>query len=483
MKRLLPAVATVVFLAASAPASASVDTSRLRADVTVDRIMHHLTKLQQIADRNAGTRASGLPGFAASEQYVAGLLADEGYNVTIQPFQFAFFRETATPAFERVSPNPHTFTPNVDFFTMTYSGSGNASAPIVPVDTTGQPTTTSTSGCESSDFATFPPGAIALMQRGTCTFAVKAQNAEAAHASAAVIFNRGGGADAAFQGTLGAPGLTIPAIGTSFPIGQEFYNLSLNGTVTAHVQTSTDSDIRTTSNVIAETPGGNPNKVVMAGAHLDSVVPGPGIVDNGSGVGTILEIAKQLHKSAKINKTGLPDGLVNKVRFALWGSEENGLNGSAYYLSQLSQQEKNKITIDVNFDMLASSNGVYFVQDGDGLHTTPPGLLQPGRSVELEQVLVDYFTSQGLPFVYRPYDGRSDYQSFVNVGIGAGGLTSGSDQVKTAEQVELFGGIAGQIMHPCYHQACDRVDTVNTRYLDDLSDAGAHAIFTFAQTP
>jgi Zn-dependent M28 family amino/carboxypeptidase len=312
---------------------------------------------------------------------------------------------------------------------------------------------------------------------------VKAQNAEAAHASAAVIFNRGGGADAAFQGTLGAPGLTIPAIGTSFPIGQEFYNLSLNGTVTAHVQTSTDSDIRTTSNVIAETPGGNPNKVVMAGAHLDSVVPGPGIVDNGSGVGTILEIAKQLHKSAKINKTGLPDGLVNKVRFALWGSEENGLNGSAYYLSQLSQPEKNKITIDVNFDMLASSNGVYFVQDGDGLHTSPPGLLQPGRSVELEHVLVDYFTAQGLPFVYRSYDGRSDYQSFVNVGIGAGGLTSGSDQVKTAEQVELFGGIAGQIMHPCYHQACDRLDTVNTRYLDDLSDAGAHAIFTFAQTP
>jgi Zn-dependent M28 family amino/carboxypeptidase len=109
--------------------------------------------------------------------------------------------------------------------------------------------------------------------------------------------------------------------------------------------------------------------------------------------------------------------------------------------------------------------------------------VQPGRSVELEHVLVDYFSSQGLPWVYRPYDGRSDYQSFVNAGIGAGGLTSGSDQVKTAEQARLFGGTAGQVMHPCYHLACDRLDTVNTRYLDDLSDAGAHAIFTFAQTP
>ena len=451
--------------------------------MTVDRIMHHMARLQQIADQNDGTRASGLPGFTASQQYVAGLLEDEGYIVTVQPFEFAFFRELTTPTFERISPDPHVYAPRVDFFTMTYSGSGNTTAPIVPVDTIAQPTPPSTSGCEAADFDNFPTGAIALMQRGSCTFATKAQNAQAAGATAAVIFNTGGGNNAAFQGTLGAPGLMIPAVGTSFPIGQELYNLSLDGTVTAHVQTSTQSDIRTTSNVIAETPGGNPNKVVMAGAHLDSVVAGPGIVDNGSGVGTILEIAKQLHKSAKINKTGLPDGLVNKVRFALWGSEENGLNGSAYYLSQLSPQEKSKITIDVNFDMLASSNGVYFVQDADGIHTTPPGPVQPGRSVELEHVFVDYFNSQSLPFVYRPYDGRSDYQSFVNAGIGAGGLTSGSDQVKTEEQAQLFGGTAGQVMHPCYHLACDRLDTANTRYLDDLSDAGAHAIFTFAQTP
>ena len=481
MKRLLVPLAVVVMLATPSTA-ASVDTSGLRADVRVDRIMHHMSRLQQIADQNGGTRASGLPGFAASEQYVASLLADQGYIVTVQPFQFAFFQELATPTFERLSPDPHVFAPDVDFFTMTYSGSGNTTARIVPVDTTGQPGA-NTSGCEAADFNGFPSGAIALMQRGSCTFATKAQNARAAGASAAVIFNTGGGNDAAFQGTLGAPGLTIPALGTSFPIGQQFYNLSLEGPVMAHVQTSTVADTRTTTNVIAETPGGNPNKIVVAGAHLDSVTRGPGIVDNGSGVGTILEIAKQLHKSAKINKTGLPDGLVNKVRFALWGSEENGLNGSIYYLSQLSQQEKNKITINVNFDMLASSNGVYFVQDGDGLHTVPPGPVQPGRSVELEHVFVDYFTSQGLPWVYRAYDGRSDYQSFVNAGIGAGGLTTGSDQVKTQEQVELFGGTAGQIMHPCYHTVCDRLDTTNVPFLDDLSDAGAHAIFTFAQTP
>ena len=86
MKRLLPAVAAVLFLAASAPAAA-VDSSQLRADVRVDRIMHHLSRLQQIADQNDGTRASGLPGFTASEQYVADQLRDQGYIVTIQPFR------------------------------------------------------------------------------------------------------------------------------------------------------------------------------------------------------------------------------------------------------------------------------------------------------------------------------------------------------------------------------------------------------------
>ena len=480
MKRLCILLAAVA-LTATPAATGAVDTSRLRGDVRVDKIMKSLRDLQSIADANEGTRASGMPGFDASAQYVAGRLADQGYNVTVQNFQFPFFRELTTPTFERISPSPRTFVPNSEFFTMTYSASGNTTARLVPVDTDATPNQNSTSGCDTSDFDGFPAGGIALMQRGTCTFAVKGQNAQAAGATAAVIFNRGGGADGPIQGTLGGPGIAIPVLGTSIQIGQELYALSLNGPVMAHIQTSTESETRTTSNVIAETPGGNPNKIVVAGAHLDSVPAGPGVVDNASGVGTLLEIAKQLHKSAKINKTGPPKGLTNKVRFAFWGAEENGLLGSAFYVSQLSPAERAKITININFDMLASSNGVYFVQDGDGAHTGGP--LQPGRSAELEQVFVDYFTSQDLPWVYRPYDGRSDYQSFVNAGIGAGGLTTGSDQVKTAEQVALFGGTAGVIMHPCYHVACDRLDTVNVKFLDDLSDAGAHAILTFAQTP
>ena len=474
MRRLLALGAAYALLGA-APAWGATDTSKLREHVKPNKIVKHLEALQAIADANGGTRASGTTGYGASVDYIAGKLREKGFLVTVQDFQFPFFQELAPPKLERVSPTAKAYVETVDFFTMTYSGSGDTTANVQPVDTTATPSETSTSGCEASDFAGFVAGRIALMQRGTCTFATKALNAQAAGASAVVIFNRGGGTSGPINGTLGAPGVTIPVVGASFAVGQELY--STTSSVVAHVFTSTISEIRTTSNLIADTPGGRADKVVVVGAHLDSVTSGPGIVDNGSGAATLLEVALSLNSSVNMFKTG-GNGLVNRIRFSWWGAEELNLLGSAFYVTHLTPAERNAITININFDMLASSNGVYFVQDGDGAHTGGP--VQPGRSAELEHVFTSYFAAQGLPWVPRPYDGRSDYQSFINAGIGAGGLTTGSDQVKTAAQVALFGGTAGLIMHPAYHTAADRLDTVNMKFLDDLSDAGAHAILWFA---
>ena len=110
----------------------------------------------------------------------------------------------------------------------------------------------------------------------------------------------------------------------------------------------------------------------------------------------MLEIAKQLHKSAKINKTG-GTGAHQQGPVRLLGAEEFNLLGSAHYVSQLTPAQRAAVTININFDMIASSNGVFFVQDGDGAHTGADGAAR--RSAELEQVFVDYFTSQGLPFI------------------------------------------------------------------------------------
>ena len=75
--------------------------------------------------------------------------------------------------------------------------------------------------------------------------------------------------------------------------------------------------------VIAETKGGDPNHVVIAGGHLDSVPEGPGINDDGSGTSTLLTMAQELAEGRY--------NLRNKVRFMWFGAEENGLVGSSYY--------------------------------------------------------------------------------------------------------------------------------------------------------
>ena len=95
----------------------------------------------------------------------------------------------------------------------------------------------------------------------------------------------------------------------------------------------------------------------MIGAHLDSVPEGPGIVDNGSGVATLLEIATRL---------GADPSVQNTVRFAFFGNEENGAEGSSGYVESLSRSDREKIKLYLNVDMVASPNGGYIVQGGVG---------------------------------------------------------------------------------------------------------------------
>ncbi len=238
------------------------------------------------------------------------------------------------------------------------------------------------------------------------------------------------------------------------------------------MKTDTISEVRETYNILAETKSGNADNVVMAGAHLDSVAAGPGINDNGSGSATVLEVAEQM---AKVKP-------VNKVRFAWWGAEELGLLGSEHYVASLSEEERARIGLYLNFDMVGSPNYVRFVYDGDnsrygqdeGAATGPEG------SGQIEDLFHDYFASVGLETEETPFSGRSDYGPFVEVGIPSGGLFTGAEGIKNAEQARIFGGEAGVAYDKCYHQACDDITNVNRKAVDEMSDAVAHAILTYA---
>ncbi len=466
--------AAAVACVAAAPASAAPSGSeKLQDALTVKKIVNHERQLAAIAGRNGGTRASGTPGYDKSGEYVMKKLTRAGYDVSKETFTFPYFEETAPASLARVSPQPKTYTEE-DFSVMQYSGSGTAEAKIVPIDVTVPPTPepSSTSGCEASDFAGFTPGAIALIQRGTCTFAVKAENAKAAGASAVVIFNEGQpGRTDAQGGTLGGP-VDIPVVFSSYAAGEELVNLAKTGEVVLKVTTSTISENRTTFNVIADSPTGRKNRTVVVGAHLDSVPEGPGINDNGSGTSVNLETALQMAKKGIEPR--------NRVRFAFWGAEESGLLGSYDYVGKLSQEQRDQIASNLNFDMLGSPNYARLVYDGDGSDTpdTGPG---PVGSDTIERIFNRHFASKGLATEPTAFDGRSDYGPFIEVGIPAGGLFSGAEQLKTAEQQAKFGGTAGLALDPCYHQSCDDITNLNRQALDELGDGAAHAIYTLAQ--
>jgi Zn-dependent M28 family amino/carboxypeptidase len=418
--------------------------------ISAEGILEHLEAFQAIADANEdpfypGTRAAGTQGYQDSVDYVAGLLEDAGWKVTLDAVEITF---NFPATLEQLTPIQATYETGV----FTGSGDGEVEGPVYPVDINLEGDRANTSGCEPEDFAGIDlsgPNDIVLVQRGTCFFAEKAVNAEAAGAEAVIIFNQGDTPDregliVATAANLpdGSPSnLTIPVVGASFDAGVA---LAQEGS-TAFVEVL-PSETRTDFNVIAELPGKNTDNVVMAGAHLDSVIEGPGIQDNGTGSAALLELALSLSKLE-------PE---NTLRFAWWAAEEQGLVGSNDYVAGLDQAELDRIAAYLNFDMIASPNFVYGVYDADqSSFPAPEGVPIPEGSVALEDLFEQYFTWQGIPYDDSAFSGRSDYQAFIFADIPASGLFTGAEVVKSEEQEAIWEGVAGAQFDPCYHLACD----------------------------
>lgn len=460
-----------------AVAGVGVDASALIEAVTVTGITTHLDAFQSIADANNDTREASSSGYFESVLYVSEALSIAGYEVDVQIFPFIFFEDTTPPELQQISPVDTVYTPDDEegFASLTYSGSGEVSAIAQAVDVilpAAADANTSTSGCEAEDFAEFQEGNIALVQRGSCSFFLKALNAEQAGAVGVVIFNEGQeGRTSAFGGTLGQAGISIPVVGANFDIGN---TLAAQESV-IRLKVDAITETRISGNVLADTPIGAEEHTVVVGAHLDSVAEGPGINDNGSGTAAILEVALQM------SNIGLLDdeetGIRNRVRFAFWGAEELGLLGSEYYVDTLPDAEFEQIMANLNFDMVGSPNFARFVYDGDGSASEESG---PEGSAFIEWMFNDYFQDEGLANEPTAFDGRSDYGPFILAGIPAGGLFTGAEGIKTEEQAGIYGGTAGEAYDSCYHEACDTDENLSTQALDEMSDAIAYAVNVLA---
>ena len=445
--------------------------NKLLECVTVDGAREHQAAFQAIADANNGIRTSGTPGYDASVDYVVERMEAAGYDVTVQPFQFNAFIQLGPSTLEQTTPAPTIYDEDSDYTLMSQTDAGNVDGSVTGVDLALGDPSTSTSGCETSDFAGFPAGDIALMQRGACSFQLKAENAANAGAVGAIIFNQGNSSDreGLINGTLGS-GYSggIPVVFATFARGSEW---ATTPGLQMHMIVDTFRGEATSFNVLGESRDGDPNNVIMAGAHLDSVNEGPGIQDNGSGRAAILEVAEQM---AKVKPR-------NKVRFAWWGAEESGLVGSTFYVNNLSEAEQGDIALYLNFDMIGSPNHVFFIYDGDDSDGVGAGP-GPEGSAQIEQTFESFYHQRGESFKGTDFSGRSDYGPFIAVGIPSGGLFTGAEGIKTDEEAAIWGGTAGEQYDPCYHLACDTFDNINLGAFDVNVDAVAYSVLQYGMS-
>jgi Zn-dependent M28 family amino/carboxypeptidase len=426
--------------------------ARLVDATTGDGAYRHLEELQRIADTHGGSRAAGRAGFDVSADYVAGVLRAAGFDVSVPEVVV----RTYTAGNERLTVGGTPITAWA--LALAPAAPDGVSGPLVVLDQD------ATSGCEAADHTDRSRGAVVLIRRGTCPFGQKVRIAADAGAVAVVVANLEDGP--LTEATLGAPG-AVPALGVSRADGDLLAQRA--GAPTTVRLTAQTEEIRT-HNVLAQTRTGNRATVVVAGAHLDSVPEGPGINDNGSGSAALLEIAVRLGSSPPV---------ANAVRLAWWGGEETGLNGSTAYVAELPEPERRALALYLNADMVASPNAGYFVHDGDDSDRVGAGPA-PAGSGAIEQKLTGFLASVGVAAQGTDLDGRSDYAAFLAAGVPVGGIFTGAQERKSAEQARKWGGQAGAPFDPCYHQACDRIDGIDRAALDRNTDALADALATYA---
>ncbi|MGW7328330.1 M28 family metallopeptidase [Streptomyces sp. NPDC054840] len=467
------ALVSPLLLAGPAGATGSPQSDAARGDALARKLVkeatgkgayNHLKVLQSLADYNNGNRAAGSKGHEQSAKYIEAVMKAAGYQVTRNEFDFVYV-ETIEEKLTVGGANQR----DVPIHLMSYTanspeGGVSAQVAVAPVDADG------TNGCEPGDFAsgTFT-GKIALVKRGGCTFAAKQQNAAAAGAVGAIIYNNTAGA---LNGTLGDPNAgKVPTGGITQEDGEKLAAEAAAGPVEVTLDIRQLRENRKTFNVIAETKGGDENNTVFLGAHLDSVAAGPGINDNGSGSAGILQVAQRLASEQKKVK--------NKVKFAWWSAEEFGLVGSEAYVAGLTDEQKKQIKLYLNFDMIASPNAAYFVYDGDDSDATGAGP-GPAGSAQLEKGINDFLDSKRIPHEGTDFSGRSDYGPFIEVGIPSGGTFTGAEGIKTPEQAAKFGGQAGVAYDVNYHGKGDDITNIDQKALDINVDVIADAVGHYA---
>ncbi|RYO76876.1 hypothetical protein DL766_008103 [Monosporascus sp. MC13-8B] len=434
-----------------------VDSEELQAKITKDNLLARAKELYEIAklsedEYNHPTRVIGSHGHLGTLTYISSAIAKLGdyYSLSNQSFSAVTGRvfESRLVLGNEVpkSAIPLQLTPPTKDKKPVYGD-------LVLVEN---------EGCELSDYPANLTGNIAFILRGSCAYGVKSELAGKAGAVAAVVYNYD---EDEVHGTLSSP--SPDQVATFSLSGKEaqpvLKQLKQGQGVDAIAYIDAEVKTTVTTNIIAQTRGGDQDNCVMLGGHSDSVTAGPGINDDGSGSLSLLEVATHLSRYS-VN---------NCVRFAWWSGEEEGLLGSDYYVSVLPKEENLKIRLFMDYDMMGSPNFAYQIYNATNA-------VNPVGSQELRDLYVDWYEAHGLNYTFIPFDGRSDYDGFIRNGIPGGGIATGAEGIKTNAEETMFGGKAGDWYDPCYHQICDDVGNVNLAAWEINTRLIAHSVATYA---
>ncbi|MFI6265023.1 M28 family peptidase [Micromonospora sp. NPDC051006] len=315
------------------PPALTPDDRKVIAQVSAERALSHLRVLSE----EIGPRIGGTASERRAADYIAKELDHLGYDVRLEPFGVAdkFLAQLASPAGLPTDLNwqagasPHAALDTTVAGDVVDVGAG--AAENYPADVTGRIVLVDYVAARREQLV-----AVALT-RG----------------AAAVVFLAADGVPprrtAAFSPTL--PGsasspVPIPVVGVAQAQKERLRGLLAAGRLTLTISTVAHRGL-TSNNVIAERVGrsGAGGPVVMVSAHYDTVIGAPGANDDGSGTVLCLELARVL-RAIPVEAT---------LRFALWGSEEQGLLGARHHVRQLPQAERDRILAVYQNDMVATS--------------------------------------------------------------------------------------------------------------------------------
>ena len=299
-----------------------------------------------------------------------------------------------------------------------------------------------------------------------------------AGAAGVIIFSEGstGNTAATRCGGLANPGIPIVCL-ASYAVGQTFFSQTQLGPTTVRIRIQPLAETRPDYNLIADSPYGNANTVVVADAHLDAI-HGAGMLDNASGSTTILEIALKMAGTTTRNQ----------LRYIWFGGEETGLFGSIHYTTTLTPADRNRIAFDVDADVTATPNYVYAIADPGGFNMTFPPNVVPASQVG-NNYFASYFTAAGLPYESRNNGGTDSFE-FALIGVPNTGILTGQDCCKGSADVAKFGGFTGNYEGNipstdggCVDRSfrwCDNLSNNDPVVLTTVSKAFASVVFNLA---